>query len=155
MYVFKGVFCNYNPIQFLSNTAISPHVPLVVHSQPRLFEWKTNRTHSYSQAIKYWCFVTTLMLCVTRASLKEHWREGCIFLATEFKYQQAFSRIADYTFNECDCGADILRSIMSVLKNVSIWMLKWVIDHRIAVLSSSSWASPCPLVLKSVLYWFS
>ncbi len=39
------------------------------------------------------------MLCVTRASLKENWREGCICLTTEFKYQQAFSRIIDYTFN--------------------------------------------------------
>ncbi len=41
------------------------------------------------------------MVCpplVTRASLKEHWREGCICLATEFKYQQAFSRTAGYTF---------------------------------------------------------
>ncbi len=39
------------------------------------------------------------MLCVTGVSLKVHWREGCIRLAVEFKYQQAFSRIIDYTFN--------------------------------------------------------
>ncbi len=34
------------------------------------------------------------MLWVTCASLKE----GCICLAAEFKYQQAFSSITDYTF---------------------------------------------------------
>ncbi len=39
------------------------------------------------------------MLYVNRISLKEHWREGCICLSVEFKYQQAFSRITDYTFN--------------------------------------------------------
>ncbi len=56
------------------------------------------------QVVKYRRFVTRartqdkLMLCVTRMSWKEHWREGCFCLAVEFKYQQAFSRIADYTF---------------------------------------------------------
>ncbi len=30
--------------------------------------------------------------------LKEHWGEDCPCLAVEFKYRQAFSRIADYTF---------------------------------------------------------
>ncbi len=30
--------------------------------------------------------------------LKEHWSEVCIRLAIKFKYQQAFSRIADYIF---------------------------------------------------------
>ncbi len=39
------------------------------------------------------------MLYITCASLKEHWREACIFLAVEFKYQQAFSSIVDSTFN--------------------------------------------------------
>ncbi len=39
-----------------------------------------------------------LMLCVICASLKEHWRKGCVCLAVEVKYQQAFSRIIDYTF---------------------------------------------------------
>ncbi len=38
------------------------------------------------------------MLFVIHASLKEHRRERCICLAVEFKYQQAFSRIVDYTF---------------------------------------------------------
>ncbi len=33
------------------------------------------------------------MLWVTGASLKEHWREGWICLAVEFRYQQTFSRI--------------------------------------------------------------
>ncbi len=44
------------------------------------------------------CTQDKLMLWVTRASLKEHWREGCICLAAEFQYQQAFSRIIGYTF---------------------------------------------------------
>ncbi len=39
------------------------------------------------------------MLCVTCASLKELGREGCVGLAVEFKYQQASSRIINYTFN--------------------------------------------------------
>ncbi len=39
-----------------------------------------------------------LMLGVTCMSLREHWREGCVCLAVDFKYQQAFCRITDYSF---------------------------------------------------------
>ncbi len=90
-----------------------------VHTQPWLCKQETNRVawvEPPTQDVKYQHFshistkhfvwyVTTraptqdrLMLCVTCASLKEHWREGCICLAVEFKYQQGFSRIIDYTF---------------------------------------------------------
>ncbi len=47
------------------------------------------------------------MLCVTCASLKEHQREGSVCLAVEFIYQQAFSRIVDYTFKKSDEAATI------------------------------------------------
>ncbi len=59
------------------------------------------------------------MLCVTCASLKEHWRVQHICLAAEFKYQLAFSRMADYTFKAAqqfqwqpsdDCNSAILKT---------------------------------------------
>ncbi len=43
--------------------------------------------------------------------------EGCICLAVEFKYQQAFSRIVDYTFN-CNNWLDFSVCMYQIL-NIS------------------------------------
>ncbi len=78
-----------------------------VHTQPWLCKWESNRValshqpvliprSSNTDALSQLLLMhrTTLMLRITPAALKECW----ICLAIDFKYQQAFSRIVDYTF---------------------------------------------------------
>ncbi len=74
------------------------------------------------------------MLCVTRASLKEHWREGCICLAAEFKYQQAFSRIVDYTFNTLNAVIDTFFPCLDLRQAIKYgWHLKLVSHFTVSL----------------------
>ncbi len=65
------------------------------------------------------------MLCITRVSLKEHWREGCICFSAEFKYQQAFSRIVDYTFKSVFTDGNAGLSSTTPDRNIPTTM-RWI-----------------------------
>ncbi len=89
-----------------------------VHTQPSLFKRETNKKVWTEllpglQIPTLWAWARAsaqdkLMLSDTQTSLKEHWREECICLAVEFKHQQAFSRIVDYTFKWCSMKKSVL-----------------------------------------------
>ncbi len=55
------------------------------------------------------CKKSEFMLCQVCQQEDKQTTFKMLCLAIEFKYQQAFSKIADYTFNCCDLGGNIAK----------------------------------------------